>query len=96
MLQILSRKHSLRLSREARACIENDGIVLMHLARGLLFSANRIGARIWQGLDKGHSIGGIAAAISQEYGIRVDISEQDCIEFCQDLCDSGLAAVRES
>ena len=74
-----------RISREGKAAIDEEGIVLFHLSTGVIFRANRIGSRIWQGLAGGLTPKMIAAALSSEYGVPVERVEQDAAAFIADL-----------
>jgi hypothetical protein len=39
-------------SPEAAASFHDDGVVILHTGKGSLFTANRIGARIWRGIEQ--------------------------------------------
>jgi Coenzyme PQQ synthesis protein D (PqqD) len=75
----------LRISREGRAAIDADGIVLFHLSTGIIFRANRVGARIWQGLAENRNTAAIATGISRECGVPLELVERDTAAFIADL-----------
>jgi hypothetical protein len=67
------------------ASSHDDGLVLMHLAHGRLFTANRCGARIWRALEARHSPQAIATALSRDYAIPLDVAARHTERFIADL-----------
>jgi len=80
----------MRASRHVRATISEDGVVFMDVRAGLILSANRTGARVWQGLLAGDTPGSIADALSAAYDIEADAARADVDRFVRALLDRGI------
>jgi len=80
------------ISPHARASLDHDGIVFLHVGSGAVFTSNRIGARIWRGLLDRDGLETIAADISGEYGVPREQVQQDAAGFVADLEKKGLLA----
>lgn len=75
---------------EVKASRHQDGVVLIHLGRGTVFSANRVGAMIWEGAVERQSFGQVTASISHEFDIPPQTAERDAAEFLAQLAAEGL------
>lgn len=82
----------LTISPDARASMDHDGIVFLHVGSGAVFASNCIGARIWRGLLDHNGLESIAADISGEYGVPREQVQQDAAAFVADLEAKGLLA----
>ena len=80
------------ISPDARASLDQAGIVFLHVGSGAVFSSNGIGARVWRGLRDHDSLETIAADISREYGVPREQVQQDAAGFVADLEAKGLLA----
>src|SRR3954462_7360959 len=80
------------ISPEARASVQPDGVVFLHLGSGSVFRSNRIGARIWQGLLEREGMDAVAANISREYEVPREQAERDAAGFIAELETAGLLA----
>src|SRR5438034_6838219 len=77
------------ISPDARASVQADGVVFLHLGSGSVFRCNRIGARIWRGLLEREDMDSLAAHISREYAVPRDQVDQDTAGFIADLQTQG-------
>ena len=80
----------LRVAPDVKASLHPDGVVLIHLGRGTVFSANRVGAMIWNGAAEGWSLGRVAQSISSEFHIAPATVQQDAADFLAQLTAEGL------
>ena len=78
------------ISRAARASIHADGVVFLQLDTGILFQSNRIGARIWAGLERRENLQDIVIRIGREYGVPAVHVEHDAKEFLAELEVAGF------
>lgn len=79
-----------RVAPDVKVSQHSDGVVLIHLGRGTVFSANRVGAMIWDGAAKRWSIEKVAASISGEFHIAPQTVQRDAAEFLAQLQAEGL------
>jgi len=79
-----------RAAPDVKASIHPDGVVLIHVGRGTVFSANRVGAMIWSGAMERRSLDQVAASISREFHIPPQAVQQDAAEFLAQLAAEGL------
>jgi hypothetical protein len=77
-------------SPEVKAAIHADGIVLIHLSRGIIFSSNRVGAMIWNDTVQHRSIYQMTEAISQAFAVEAQIAHRDVTAFIDQLATEGL------
>lgn len=75
---------------DVKASVHPNGVVLIHLGRGTVFSANRVGAMIWNGAAERRSLDQVAASISREFHISPQAVQQDAAEFVAQLAAEGL------
>jgi len=80
----------LRVAPDVKASLHPNGVVLIHLGRGTVFSANRVGAMIWKGAAEGWSLGKVAESISSELHVAPATVQQDAAEFLAQLAAEGL------
>ena len=74
-----------KVNPEATASFHDDGMVILHTGRGRLFSANKIGARIWRGLEQQLSSETIVAELSVEYHINLTTAREHTDHFLAQL-----------
>jgi hypothetical protein len=77
-------------AKHVRANVTSDGLILMDIENGSIFSANVVGARIWQLLREGRLEEQITDAIAEEWGVPRDTVASDVIEFVQSLRERAL------
>ena len=81
---------SFTLSQEAAASFHDDGVVILHTGKGSLFTANRIGARIWRGIEQQLSLEAIANGISDTYQVASNTAREHTIRFLAQLEQQAL------
>ena len=64
-----------------RSNISNDGLILLDIRSGQIFSANAIAARIWSGLERGEPLRDIIDGIASDTGTDATIVERDATDF---------------
>src|SRR5580658_7057396 len=57
------------IAADVTASRHSDGLVLIHQGKGVVFSANRVGALIWNGAVQRWSLDRVAESISSEFQI---------------------------
>jgi hypothetical protein len=70
--------------------LHNEGVVLINVSRGTVFSANRIGAMIWNAAAERWPLDRIAESISSEFHIPAQAAQDDAAEFVAQLAKEGL------
>ena len=79
-----------------RSSITADGIILLDIRSGRIFSANAVAARIWSGLTDGLPMDAIVARIASETGAEPAVVERDASDFLTVLIAHALVAeIRE-
>jgi hypothetical protein len=79
-----------RIAPDVKASLHSDGMVLIHHSRGTVFSANRVGAAIWNGAAERWSLDRVAGSISKEFAVPAQTAQQDTLEFLAQLASEGL------
>jgi hypothetical protein len=62
-----------------------DGTIVLHLGRGTMFRVNSVGTRVLDLLERDASVRQIAALLSVEFGVAVDMVEADVACFLESL-----------
>lgn len=73
-----------------------DGGILLDIRHGKMFCLNVVGARIIRLLENGFAEGQIAAEISREYSLQIDMARADVSEFIATLHKHQLLQMRGS
>ena len=69
--------------------------VILDLASGTYFGLNPVGARMWQLMREGKSLGEICAAVESEYQATRGEIERDLAKLVADLAAKGLITLDE-
>ncbi len=75
----------MKASPSVRANVTDDGLVLLHIDQGKIFSSNTTGARIWQLLEEGLAPDDIANKVATETGAPLDRVTADVQTFIDSL-----------
>jgi hypothetical protein len=79
-----------RVSPAGRISLNPEGAVFLHVETGIVFKANRVGARIWQGVLEGHSPEAIVREVSRDFAAPPELVAQDTREFLSELQRAGF------
>jgi hypothetical protein len=81
---------SIAVPAEVSARVNENGAVFLHSGRGVVFSCNAIGARIWVALREGRATQQIAADLAAEYGVPGEVAAADAARFIGELEAAGI------
>jgi hypothetical protein len=79
-----------RVAPDVKASSHSEGVVLIDVRRGTVFSANRVGAMIWNAAAEEWTLDRIAESISNEFHIPTQAAQDDAAEFVAQLAKEGL------
>jgi hypothetical protein len=79
----------LRLPPALRASANADGLVLLDIETGEIYTSNVVGSLIWQLLEEGRSEAEIAAHLAAVYGRPESVIADDVREFIGGLIGLG-------
>jgi len=82
--------YSFCLSPEATASAHDDGIVILHTGKGRVFSSNKTGALIWQGIEQRRSFNRIVEEISDAFQIAATTARAHALKFLAALEQQSL------
>jgi hypothetical protein len=85
---------SLQIPSSIKETASEDGGVLLDVDRGLCFSLNSVGLKIWESLKEGCSADQIAEKLQREYSISFEQASTDVRTFLEELQSSGLLGDR--
>lgn len=69
-----------------------DGAAFLHARSGIVFTSNRIGGQIWQGLVERESTEAITLRIAREHGVAQDQVYRDAVAFIGELETQGFVS----
>ena len=70
---------------EASASVHDDGIVILHLGSGCMYTSNETGASIWRALENKLSLDAIVKEISSAYEIALTAAREHTVRFLAEL-----------
>lgn len=74
----------------------DGGMVIIGQAQEQYYGLNEVGARIWQLIQMGLSLGEIQERLMAEYDTPAEVLWQDILRLADDLVREGLVIVQES
>jgi hypothetical protein len=80
------------LNSDATAASHDDGIVILDVRTGCLYSSNRIGSCIWRGIERQMALEEIANEISDAYQIARSTAKEHTVRFVGELERHALIA----
>jgi Coenzyme PQQ synthesis protein D (PqqD) len=78
------------IAPDVKASLHAEGVVLINLRKGTVFSANRVGAMIWNAAAERWSLERVAQSMSQAFHIPAEAAQEDAAEFLAQLASEGL------
>ena len=87
---------SFSVNCEASASIHENGIVILHVGSGCVYTANTTGARIWRGVEQRLSLDAMADGISAEYQIGRTTAGEHVASFVVELERHSLVMREEN
>jgi hypothetical protein len=73
-----------------KASLHEGGVVWIDVDRGQVFSSNRVGAMIWNGVVERWSLDRMADSISRQFAISAEAARADADEYLTRLVAEGL------
>lgn len=84
----------MQLPPTLRASANEDGLVVMNVETGLIYSSNIVGSQIWRLLEAGRTEAEIAAHLADTYGQPAAAMAADVREFIDRLTALGTDVAR--
>jgi len=77
-------------ANDIRRVSSSDGAIVLHVRRGTMFRVNPMGSKILDLLEQGFGAPKIAEQISKEFGVPLEIVQNDLQAFIQSLLAHGV------
>ena len=84
------------VAKEQMSCGLDDEAVILSLKKGVYYSLNPCGNRIWSLIQKPVKVGTIRDTLLEEYDIDTETCEEDLVSLLSDLNHEGLIVVEDS
>lgn len=78
------------VNSEVVARTVGDEAILLDLSTGTYFTLNAVGTVVWRGLEAGHSVDEIVAAVLSEFDAAESVVREDVHALLHDLASNGL------
>jgi hypothetical protein len=88
--QVADDKTFSRPTEHVRANVMNDGLVILDIDKGEIYSANVNAGSVWRLLMAGKPVGEIVDQMAAEHGIPREEAEAQVKGFVSDLMDKNL------
>jgi len=76
---------SFTVNPDATASVHDNGIVILHVRTGCLYTSNRIGSCIWRGIERQMALEEVAKEISDTYQIARSTAKEHTVRFVGEL-----------
>jgi hypothetical protein len=73
--------------------LQDDETVLLHLDTKAYFSLNLTGARIWEALKVGQSLGEISELPQEQFDVDAQRAEKSVVDLVETLSQHGLVEI---
>lgn len=83
----------LSIPSQVMARTVGDETVILDLASGTYFGLDPVGARIWELLGEGRTLGQVCDQMLEEYAVSREELERDTLRLTQELLDQGLILI---
>jgi hypothetical protein len=90
MAKVAQDVSTFRASKDTHTRKFGDELVLLELSRGEYFSLDELGARIWDELVAGRSVGEVVEGLAADYDAPVERLRADLLTLLDDLLNRGL------
>ncbi len=77
-------------------CALGEEAAILHMASGIYYGLDPVGARIWNLLQQPRSVEEIRAALLEEYDVEPARCEADLLELLDKLRAENLIEIREA
>jgi hypothetical protein len=84
------------VAKEQMSCGLDDEAVILSLKKGVYYSLNPCGNRIWSLIQKPVKVGKIRDTLLEEYDIDKETCEEDLLSLLSDLNHEGLIIIEDS
>ena len=76
---------SFTVNPEAAASIHDEGILILQIGSGNMYTSNRAGARIWRGIERRLTLEAIVEEIRSTYQIDRTTAREHTVRFLAEL-----------
>jgi len=76
---------SISVNHDVTAAHHDEGMVILHVSNGHLYTSNRIGSCIWRGIERRLPLEAIAQEISEVYHIALPTACEHAQRFVGEL-----------
>ena len=83
------------VAKEQMSCGLDDEAVILSLKKGVYYSLNPCGNRIWSLIQKPVKVGKIRDTLLEEYNIDKGTCEADLLSLLSDLKNEGLVVIED-
>jgi len=91
--EIISRKF--RAAPHVSSTRQGEATVLLDARRGLCYTLNELGWRIWEQIGSGETVAAVVRTLRQEYDVALDSFETDVAAFIDHLLSASLVELVE-
>jgi hypothetical protein len=90
----ISRNSTVVASQDQVSCEVHGEAAILQMKAGIYYSLDRVGARVWQSLQKPIRVSELCDLITAEYDVEPTRCEQDLLELLEQLATAGLVEVK--
>jgi hypothetical protein len=86
---MINKYISIKADNIAYRIIDGEAVIV-DLKTSTFHTLNPVGSFIWEELDGQNTLKDIAEKLSQEFEVDLETSENDCVDFINDLLDKDM------
>lgn len=86
---MINKYISIKADNIAYRIIDGEAVIV-DLKKSTFHTLNPVGSFIWEELDGQNTLKDIAKKLSQKFEVDLETSENDCVDFINDLLDKDM------
>jgi hypothetical protein len=94
VMPAISRSSTVVASQDQVSCEVHGEAAILQMKAGIYYSLDRVGARVWQSIQKPIPVSDLCSLITSEYDVEPARCEQDLLELLEQLATAGLIEVK--
>jgi len=92
----ISMNSTVVVAKEQMSCGLDDEAVILSIKKGVYYSLNPCGNRIWSLIQKPVKVGKVRDSLLEEFDIDKETCEKDLLSLLSDMKNEGLVVIEDT
>ncbi len=90
----ITRESTVVVSKDQVSCEVQGEAAILQMKAGIYYSLDRVGARIWERIQKPARVADLCELVIAEYDVEPNRCEKDLLELLEQLGTAGLIEIK--